>query len=108
MTSWSSGQAPAPDELELGPRTSHEPRPRGTRTLDAYRAWAGRAWAAVGGADRRNVVDPERQASRGRSSGWRSPVCSSGAKFDLLTTLGCLGVYEMRAGSLFFGEAATR
>lgn len=98
-TSWSSGLSPQPDELELGPRSSYEPG-RGTGTLDAYRAWARRARsqsAALTG-----VVEwtPERRFERAFER-LSLPGLHRGAKFDLLTTLGGLGVYELRAGSLF-------
>ena len=99
-TSWSSGQAPAPDELELGPRTSHEPG-SGTRTLDAYRAWAGRAGSQSAALTGEPSWTPERRFARAFER-LALPGLQRGAKFDLLTTLGCLGVYEMRAGSLFF------
>jgi hypothetical protein len=99
-TSWSSGQAPAPDDLELGPRTSHEPG-RGTRTLDAYRAWAGRAGSQSAALTGEASWTPERRFARAFER-LALPGLQRGAKFDLLTTLGCLGVYEMRAASLFF------
>jgi hypothetical protein len=99
-TSWSSGQAPALDDLELGPRSSHEPS-RGTRTLDAYRAWAGRAGSQSAALTGETSWTPERRFARAFER-LALPGLQRGAKFDLLTTLGCLGVYEMRAGSLFF------
>jgi hypothetical protein len=99
-TSWSSGQAPAPDDLELGPRTSHEPG-RGTRTLDAYRAWAGRAGSQSAALTGEASWTPERRFARAFER-LALPGLQRGAKFDLLTTLGCLRAYEMRAASLFF------
>jgi hypothetical protein len=50
-TSWGSGDLPSLEGVETGPRTAHDPA-RGPRTLEAYRAWAGRAGsqaAAIGG-----------------------------------------------------------
>jgi len=102
-TTWSSGEEPALDGVPLGPRTAHDPA-RGTRTVDAYRAWAARAGsqaAAFGGdplwsAERRFARAFERLAL---------PGLHRDARFDLLVTLGRLGVYDLRAGSLQFGGA---
>ncbi len=99
-TSWGSGQAPAPDELELGPRTSYEAG-RGTRTLDAYRAWAQRAGAQSAALTGEPSWTQERRFARAFER-LALPGLQRGAKFDLLATLGSLGTYEMRAASLFF------
>ena len=99
------------DDLGLGPgararraraRPAHlaraRPRDADPRCLPRL---GGAGGLAVGGADRRAVVDPRAPLRPGvRAAG--APGLQRGAKFDLLTTLGCLGVYEMRAGSLFF------
>jgi hypothetical protein len=98
---WSSDELPALDEVQTGPRTAHDPA-RGTRTLAAYRAWAARAGsqtaALTGGAewsaDRRFARAMERLAL---------PGLHRAARFDLLATLGALGAYELRAGSLALG-----
>lgn len=100
-TSWASGEQPALNSVHTGPRTAHDPA-RGTRTLEAYRAWSQRAGsqsAAFGGdpswsADRRFARTFERLAL---------PGMHRDARFDLLVTLGRLGVYEMRAGTLQLG-----
>jgi hypothetical protein len=100
-TSWASGAPPALDGVATGPRTAHDPS-RGTRTLDAYRAWAARAGSqaqAYGGepqwtAERRFARAFERLAL---------PGLHRDARFDLLVTLGSLGVFELRAGTLALG-----
>ncbi len=100
-TPWASGEPPALDEAVTGPRTAHEPG-RGAQTLEAYRAWASRSGsqaAAFEGesgwtAERRFARDFERLAL---------PGMQRAARFDLLTTLGCLGVYELHAGALGLG-----
>jgi hypothetical protein len=100
-TTWSSGELPQLDGVPTGPRTVHEPD-RGLRTIEAYRAWAQRAGsqeAAFAGeagwtAERRFARIYERLAL---------PGLHRGARFDLLATLGRLGVYELRAGALAFG-----
>ncbi len=99
-TSWGSGQAPAADELELGPRTSHEAG-RGTRTFDAYRAWALRAGSQSAALTGEPSWTRERRFARAFER-LALPGLQRGAKFDLLATSGAVGVYEMRAGSLFF------
>jgi hypothetical protein len=100
-TTWSSGRVPAADELELGPRSSHKPG-AGTRTLDAYRAWAQRAGSQAAALTGEPSWTPERRFARAFER-LALPGLQRGAKFDLLVTLCWLGVYEMRAGSLFFG-----
>jgi hypothetical protein len=100
-TPWASGELPALDEAQTGPRTTHDPA-RGTRTLDSYRAWAERSGsqaAAFGGesgwtAERRFARAFERLAL---------PGMHRAARFDLLATLGSLGVHELRAGALGLG-----
>ncbi len=102
-TSWSSGEVADPDalELELGPRTSHEPG-RGIRTLDSYRAWSQRSGSQQAGFTGEADWAPERRFARAFER-LSLPGFQRGAKFDLLTTLNSLGVYEMRAESLFLG-----
>jgi hypothetical protein len=100
-TSWASGSAPDLDGVDTGPRTAHTAA-RGTATLDAYRAWAGRAGsqAAAFGGD--SAWTRERRFSRVYER-LALPGLHRDARFDLLVTLGRLGVYELRTGSLQFG-----
>ena len=100
-TTWLSGAVPDPDQLELGPRTSHQPG-RGTRTLDAYRAWAGRAGSQAAAFTGEEAWPPPRRFARAYER-LSLPGLERGARFDLLTTLGRLGVFELEAGSLFVG-----
>ncbi len=100
-TPWASGERPALDGTKLGPRTAHDPR-RGLRTIEAYRSWARRAGSqaaaftgeAAWTAERRFVRVFERLAL---------PGFHRDARFDLLVSLGRLGVYELRAGALQLG-----
>ncbi len=102
-TSWASGELPQLDDAALGPRTAHDPA-RGDATLVAYRAWAERAGSqdvAFGGestwsAERRFARAFERLAL---------PGLHRDARFDLLVTIGELGVHELRAGTLQLGGA---
>jgi hypothetical protein len=97
-TSWGSGEPPRLDDVPTGPRTAHEPG-RGQRTIDSYRAWAGRAGSqeaaftgdAAWTAERRFARVFERLAL---------PGLHRGARCDLLVTLGRLGVYDLNAGAL--------
>jgi hypothetical protein len=100
-TSWGSGEVPALDDVQTGPRTAHDPA-RGKRTLEAYRAWAERAGSqtaaftgeAEWSADRRFARVMERLAL---------PGMHRAARFDLLATLGACGAYELRASALALG-----
>ena len=100
-TTWSSGEPPHLAEVGTGPRTAHDPA-RGAGTAEAYRSWAARsgsqAEAFTGdpgwGAERRFARAFERLAL---------PGMSRDARFELLVSLGTLGVYELEAGSLELG-----
>ena len=100
-TTWASGAAPELDGVATGPRTAHDPS-RGTRTLDAYRAWARRAGSqarAYGG-------EPEWTAERRFARAFERlalPGLHRDARFDLLATLGYLRVSELQAGTLALG-----
>jgi hypothetical protein len=99
-TSWSSGEPPHLDDVVTGPRTAHDAK-RGHRTTDAYRAWAQRAGSQEAAFTGDGAWTPERRFARvfERLS---LPGMHRGARFDLLVTLGRLGVYEMSAGALGF------
>ncbi|MGN6188690.1 MAG: hypothetical protein ACTHOE_07305 [Conexibacter sp.] len=102
-TSWASGELPELDDVPLGPRSAHDAA-RGSATLAAYRAWAERSGsqdAAYAGeaawpAERRFARDYERLAL---------PGLHRDARFDLLVTLGQLGLHELRADALRLGGA---
>jgi hypothetical protein len=100
-SSWDSGVPPELDGVQTGPRTAHEPS-RGSRTVDAYRAWVARAGSQAAAFTGESAWTPERRFARvfERLS---LPGLDRGPRFDLLTTLGCTGVYELRAGTLQFG-----
>jgi hypothetical protein len=100
-TSWSSGEAPRLDEVPTGPRTSHEAG-KGTRTTDAYRLWAQRAGSQEAAFTGDAAWTPERRFARVFER-LALPGLHRGARFDLLATLGALGVYELSAGALGLG-----
>lgn len=105
-TSWASGELPDLADVPLGPRTAHEPR-RGTATLEAYRAWVQRAGSQEAAFTGESAWNGERRFARVferlAMQGFHRD-----ARFDLLVTLGQLGLYDLRAGALQFdGRGAT-
>lgn len=100
-TTWASGEPPRFDDVVTGPRTSYDPA-RAARTLDAYRAWAQRSGSQAAAFSGDASWTPERRFARVFER-LALPGLERGARFDLLTTLGRLGVYELRAGALAFG-----
>ena len=100
-TPWSSGEPPHLDDVATGPRSSHEPG-RGPRTTDAYRAWAQRAGSQETAFTGDIAWTPERRFARVFER-LALPGLHRGARFDLLATLGRLGVYDLQAGALGLG-----
>jgi hypothetical protein len=100
-TTWSSGEPPQVDGVALGPRSSDEPD-RGSRTTDAYRAWVQRAGSQEAAFTGDPAWTPERRFARVFER-LALPGLHRGARFDLLATLGRLGVYELSAGALGLG-----
>ncbi|MGZ4166198.1 MAG: hypothetical protein ACXVR1_07025 [Solirubrobacteraceae bacterium] len=100
-TSWASGEAPRLDDVPLGPRTAHEPG-RGQRTVDAYRQWTQRSGSQEAAFTGEGAWAPERRFARVFER-LALPGLHRGARFDLLATLGQLGVYELSAGALGLG-----
>jgi hypothetical protein len=102
-TPWSGGELPSLDDVPLGPRTAHEPS-RGTATLAAYRAWADRAGSQQAAFTGEAAWSAERRFARAFER-LALPGFSRDARFDLLVTLGELGLHELRAGELRLGGA---
>jgi hypothetical protein len=100
-TSWSGAEQPALDRVQTGPRTAHDPS-RGLRTLEAYRAWAARAGSQASAFTGEEAWTPERRFARTYER-LALPGLDRGARFDLLVTLGRLGVYDLRPAALQFG-----
>jgi hypothetical protein len=100
-TTWASAELPSLDGLRTGPRTAHDPA-RGTRTLEAYRAWAERAGSQRSAFAGEPGWSPERRFARAYER-LALPGLGRAARFDLLTTLGRLGLYELRAAALQLG-----
>lgn len=100
-TTWASGELPSLEGVQGGPRTAHDPS-RGTKTLEAYRAWAARAGSQAAAFTGDVAWPPERRFARAFER-LALPGLHRDARFDLLVTLGRLGVYDARAASLALG-----
>jgi hypothetical protein len=100
-TSWSSGEMPLLQGIATGPRTAHDPA-RGTRTLEAYRAWAARAGSQAAGFSGESGWSPQRRFERVFER-LALPGLHRDARYELLVSLGRLGVYELAAGVLELG-----
>jgi hypothetical protein len=90
------------DGLALGPRGSHEPG-SGARTLDAYGQWAIRAGGGEEPQARAFTGDlgwtPERRFAR-LFERLALPGLSRAGRYELLVSLGRLGLYELSSDSL--------
>jgi hypothetical protein len=100
-TRWSSAEPLRLDDVATGPRTAHEPG-RGAQTIDAYRAWAQRAGSQAAAFTGESAWTPERRFARVFER-LALPGLHRGARFDLLASLGRLGVYELRGAALGLG-----
>jgi hypothetical protein len=100
-TTWASGQLPRFDDAATGPRSAYDAA-RGTRTLEAYRAWASRGGSQAAAFTGETSWTPERRFDRVLER-LALPGLHREARFDLLVTLGQLGVFELRAGALKLG-----
>jgi hypothetical protein len=102
-TSWASGEMPALEGVQTGPRTAHDPT-RATKTPEAYMAWAARTGSQAAAYTGDGAWPAERRFARAFER-LALPGLHRDARFDLLVTLGRTGVYEMRAGTLALGGA---
>jgi Alpha-glutamyl/putrescinyl thymine pyrophosphorylase clade 3 len=100
---WRAGELPDLEGIPLGPRTSHDPA-RGDATLQAYLHWAARA-------DTREppfVGDPAWTPGRRFERLFERltlPGLARMGRYELLLTLGRVGLCEVRAGALYFTNA---
>jgi hypothetical protein len=98
LSSWASGTVPDLEDVPLGPRTSHDPA-RDGETLVAYRRFAEHA----GSQERAFAGEPEWTPQRRFERAFERlslPGFGRVGRYDLLVTLGWLGLYELRADSL--------
>ena len=96
------GELPDLDGLELGPRTSHDPA-RGAATLLAYGQWAGASQADAFRGD--PSWTPERRFER-IFERLALPGFARMGRYELLVTLGRLGLYELRGEDLRLSSVA--
>ena len=101
---WASGELPDLD-VPLGLRTSHDPA-AGTRTVLAYRAWATRGAGQAASFAGEPSWTPERRFDRLFErlalAGFGRP-----GRYELLVSLGRLGVVDVRASTLQLTDDAT-
>jgi hypothetical protein len=102
-TPWRSGELPALQTVPAGPRTALD-ESRSARTLDAYRTWARRAGSQAKAFAGEVGWTPQRRFDRVFER-LALPGLHRDARFDLLVTLGRLGVYELEAGRLHLGAS---
>ncbi|MDO8188034.1 hypothetical protein Q5424_11960 [Conexibacter sp. JD483] len=100
-TSWASGELPDLTDVPLGPRTSHA-KARGTTTIEAYRAWIVRSGTQQRAFEGEPSWTPARRFQRVFER-LALKGFSRDARYDLLVTLGRLGLYELSGPSLYVG-----
>ncbi|HSO99368.1 MAG TPA: hypothetical protein VLP43_10485 [Solirubrobacteraceae bacterium] len=98
--SWSE---PLPDlaDAQAGPRGAHDPA-HARRTLEAYRAWASRYGSQAAAFGGEAAWTPQRRFARAFER-LALPGLHRDARFELLVSLGRLGLYELEAASLALG-----
>lgn len=102
---WDSGRQPRLEKVQTGPRMAHHTE-QGLRTLDAYKGWADRAGSQAAAFHGESSWSAERRFAR-LFERLALPGLHRDARFDLLVTLGRLGVYELRADALKLGGTDT-
>ena len=100
-TTWSSGELPELEGVQTGPRTAHDPA-RGQSTLQAYRGWADRAGSQAAAFTGEAGWTPDRRFARAFER-LSLPGLHRAARFELLVSLGDMGLYELQAGRLALG-----
>jgi hypothetical protein len=95
---WASGAVPDLEGIALGPRSSHEPA-RGTETLIAYRRFAEHAGSQRQAFTGESEWTPQRRFVR-LFERLALPGFGRMGRYDLLVTLGRLGLYKLSADSL--------
>ncbi|HWY17214.1 MAG TPA: hypothetical protein VNY27_00740 [Solirubrobacteraceae bacterium] len=92
------GEGSPLDGVPLGPRTSHDPA-RGSETVRAYRHWALHAGSQAQGLVGEESWTPQRRFERAFER-LALPGFGRMGRYELLVTLGRLGLYELQADSL--------
>jgi hypothetical protein len=100
-TRWDAPELPDLSAVRTGPRSALD-ADHPLRTIEAYRAWAQRAGSPAAAF----TGDPSWTAERRFARVFERialPGLHRDARFDLLVTLGWLGVFELRPGQLMVG-----
>jgi hypothetical protein len=100
-TPWASGELPALDDVAAGPRGAHVPA-REARALAAYHAWAARTGSQAAAFTGEAAWTPERRFARVFER-LALPGLHRDARFELLVSLGQLGLYELSTAALQLG-----
>jgi hypothetical protein len=104
------GEGSPLDGVPLGPRTSHDPA-RGSETVRAYRQWALHADRSAIGQQMQGFVGEESWTSQRRFERAFERLALPGfgrmGRYELLVTLGRLGLYELQADSLHLAVGRT-
>jgi hypothetical protein len=116
LASEAGAQLPDLDGIPLGPRSSHDPA-RGPETLIAYRQWAQRGGQALGAGQPASAQGSQAVAFTGDPT-WSPqrrfarvferlalPGLARPGRYELLVTLGRLGLYELAPDALQLGGA---
>jgi len=101
---WASGELPRLD-VARGPRSEADPA-TGERTILAYRAWAQRAGSQLAAFSGEQAWTPERRFDRVFER-LALPGFGRPGRYELLVSLGRLGVVEARPAALKFTDDAT-
>ena len=101
---WAGGEVPDLS-VSAGPRSSHDDA-HGERTVLAYRAWAQRAGAQQAAIEGEAAWTAERRFDR-IFERLTLPGFGRAARYELLVTLGRLGVYDLRPSALHLTDDAT-
>ncbi len=100
---WRAGELPQLDAIPLGPRTSHDPA-RGDATLCAYLQWAEHASSQALAFTGDPAWTPARRFER-IFERLTLPGLGRMGRYELLVTLGRIGLCELRAETLCFTVA---
>jgi len=104
-TSWASGEPPrVGDGVVLGARTTVDPK-QPARTADAYRAWVARHTSQADAFAGEATWTPQRRFAR-LYERLSIPGFARAGRFELLTSIGRLGLAEIEPAELRLGEAA--
>ena len=106
VCSWASGRIPDLEDVPLGPRTSHDPS-RGSETIEAYRRFAEHSGSQEHAFTGEPGWTPQRRFERAFER-LALPGFGRVGRYDLLVTLGRLGLYDLRADSLHLATRSPR